>query len=56
MDTVAVAGVPTVAPLGFDSATPNVKVPLMTVELIGTVMDLALASPAAQLKVPDCAV
>ena len=56
MATDAVAGVPVVAPLGCDNVTLKLKVPLNAVVLIGTTMDLAVASPAAQLRVPDFAV
>ena len=54
IDTVAVAGVPTTAPLGCDNATLKVTGLLIAVALTGTTIALAAASPTAQLKLPDC--
>src|SRR5579859_4085370 len=54
--TVVEAGVPSAAPLGLANATLKLTGLLITVELIGTTMLFVLASPAAQLNVPDWAV
>jgi hypothetical protein len=54
--TVAVDGVPSVAPVGADSATVNVSLASNTVSpMIGTLIVL-LVSPAANVSVPEAAV
>jgi hypothetical protein len=54
--TVAVDGVPSVAPVGADSATVNVSSASITVSpMTGTLMFL-LTSPAAKVRVPEVAV
>jgi hypothetical protein len=54
--TVAVDGVPSVAPLGADSATVNVSLGSTTVSpIIGTLIVL-LVCPAVNVRVPEVAV
>jgi hypothetical protein len=54
--TVAVAGVPRVAPLAFDRVTVNILLPVNAVALSDTVKDFALASPELHSNVPVAAV
>ena len=55
--TVATDGVPSVAPVAPDSATVNVSTPSVRASVaVGTVMVFAVASPSAQLSIPELAV
>jgi hypothetical protein len=54
--TVAVDGVPSVAPLGADSATVNVSLASTTVSPVTETLIVLLVSPAANVRVPEAAV
>jgi hypothetical protein len=54
--TVAVAGLPSVAPLAFDRVTVKFLLPLNAVALSDTLMDFAAASPELHVNDPAAAV